>query len=275
MILCQISDLHITAERKRVFGKVDTAAALERCIARICSLQPRPDVVLITGDLVNGGSLAEYRALRALLDTLPVPYYLLVGNHDHRDSLREVFDEHDYLHQHPEFIQYALDLGPLRLIALDTLHPGHGSGMLCQRRLAWLDKALDHAEERPIVLAMHHPPFPTGIAHMDAIGLDAQSARAFGLRVSTRPHIERILCGHLHRPIQARFAGTLASTCPSPAHQIALDLDPAATSSYRMEPGSFQLHIWQPGLGLVSHLACIEEAPGPFPLFDPATDMAD
>src|SRR5208283_2307000 len=57
---------------------------------------------------------------------------------------------------------------------------------------------------------MHHPPFATGIAHMDRYGL--RDAAAFAEIVSLNQQIERILCGHLHRAIDRRFAGTAAGT---------------------------------------------------------------
>jgi 3',5'-cyclic AMP phosphodiesterase CpdA len=66
--------------------------------------------------------------------------------------------------------------------------------------------------ERPTVIAMHHPPFTTGIGHMDDMGL--VNPQVLEAVVKKHPQVERILCGHLHRSIQRRFAGTLATTCP-------------------------------------------------------------
>jgi Icc protein len=69
---------------------------------------------------------------------------------------------------------------------------------------------------------MHHPPFATGITHMDNFGLD--NAAELAEIVVRHPQVERILCGHLHRTIDRRFAGTVAGTAPSTAHQIRLNL---------------------------------------------------
>ena len=74
----------------------------------------------------------------------------------------------------------------------------------------------------------------------------------------------RLIAGHLHRGITVRFAGTVASTCPSPAHQVALDLDPQARDCFVMEPPAFQLHRWD-GNALVSHTAYVDPFDGPFP----------
>ena len=87
MILCQISDLHIKPERKLAYGVVDTATMLERCVAQIGRLPQRPDAVIATGDLVDGGTLAEYALLRELLSPLTMPLYLMPGNHDERQAI--------------------------------------------------------------------------------------------------------------------------------------------------------------------------------------------
>jgi len=93
MLLAQISDLHIKQPGALAYRRVDTAASLARTIARLNALTPRPDAVLMTGDLVDHGSVEEYRHLKTLLDMLEIPYWLLIGNHDAREPLREVFAE--------------------------------------------------------------------------------------------------------------------------------------------------------------------------------------
>ena len=163
-------------------------------------------------------------------------------------------------------MQYAIDDWPVRLVALDTVIPGEGGGRLDGERLAWLDRTLAAERGKPTIVLMHHPPFPTLIGHMDRIGLEGSEALA---EVITRhPQVERLLCGHLHRPIQYRFAGTIASTSPSPAHQVALDLSPEAASRFKMEPPAFQLHAWRHGMGVVSHTAYIGDFAGPYPFFE-------
>jgi 3',5'-cyclic AMP phosphodiesterase CpdA len=262
MLLCQISDLHIKPERKLAYRKVDTAAMLERCVARILALPQVPDVVVATGDLVDFGTEAEYRLLRELLAPLTMPLYLLPGNHDGREGLRTVFADHAYLRQWAPFVQYAIDDHPLRLVALDTVVPGQGRGELCAERLAWLDRTLAAAPSRPTVVALHHPPFVTGIGHMDRVGL--AGIEGLAAVIAGHPQVERLIAGHLHRPITVRFAGTVATTCPSPAHQVALDLDPDARDDFTMEPPAFQLHWWN-GRALVTHTAYVDAFDGPYP----------
>ncbi len=266
MLLCQISDLHIKAERKLAYGRVDTAGMLERCVAAILRLAPAPDAVLITGDLVDRGSDAEYELLAQLIAPLStqghLPVYLIAGNHDERDALRRNFPAHTYLRQWAPFVQYAIDAHALRIVALDTVIPGQGGGLVCAERLDWLDRTLSQAPEQPTVILMHHPPFVTGIGHMDRVGLD--NSDALEAVVRRHPQVERVLCGHLHRSIQARFGGTVASTCPSTAHQVALDLGQPSPDNFVMEPPGYQLHFWN-GKQLVTHTAVLGDFAGPYP----------
>jgi len=254
-VVGQISDLHIRQPGRLSYRVVDCAAMLSRAVEAILRQPRRPDVMVITGDLVDGALPDEYAHLRRLLAPLPMPYYLLPGNHDDRAALRAAFPEHAYLRQWEPFVQYAIEDWPLRIVALDTLIPGEGGGRLDDERLVWLDRVLLLQKSKPTIVVMHHPPFPTLIDHMDEIGLEGSEALA--AVVTRHPQVERVVCGHLHRPIQFRFAGTIASTCPSTAHQVELDITPHAPSRFRMEPPAFQLHAWREGAGVVTHTAYV------------------
>ena len=126
---------------------------------------------------------------------------------------------------------------------------------------------------KPTLVALHHPPFHTGIGHMDAQGL--REPQALEAVIAKHGHVERVLCGHLHRSITHRFGGTIASTCPSPAHQVALDLADDAPSRFVMEPPGFQLHLWEEGRGLATHTAVLGEYDGPHPFYDAAGKLID
>ena len=273
MLLCQISDLHVKEPGSLCYGVVDSAATLRDCVDHILRLRDRPDVVVASGDLTDFGRAGEYRHLRALLAPLPMPVYLMPGNHDDRDALRAEFPEHAYLRETSPHIQYAFDAGPLRVLALDTTVPGEDGGALDAARLAWLEAELGTARERPVVLLMHHAPFPVGIGHIDDIGLaDPGPLEAI---VRRHPNVERVLCGHLHRPIQARFGGTMASTCPSPAHQVMLEFGPDAQNAFVLEPPAYQLHRWDARFGLVSHTAFVGRFDGPYPFHDASGALLD
>ncbi|WP_029009498.1 phosphodiesterase [Azospirillum halopraeferens] len=266
MLIAQLTDTHIKPRGRLAYRQVDTAACLERAVAAVNALDPRPDVVLFTGDLVDAGRPEEYGLFRDLTGPLKAPAILVPGNHDDRGAMVAAWPDDPRLPRDGGFLHHTVEDWPVRLVVLDTVEPGSGAGRLCAERLAWLDARLSEQPDRPTVLALHHPPFATGIAHMDRIGLAGADALATVVR--RHPQVERALAGHLHRPILARWAGTVASTAPSVAHQVALDLRPDGPSAFVMEPPGFQLHLWRDGEGIVSHTAVIGAFDGPYPFFD-------
>jgi 3',5'-cyclic-AMP phosphodiesterase len=257
MLLCQISDPHIVREGTLAYGRIDTPRLLERAVGKILALPRLPDALVATGDLTDHATAEEYGLLRELLAPLSakMPLYLAVGNHDGRDALRAAFPEHRHLAGEGGFVQYAVDAGPLRLVVLDTLVPGAPGGALCAQRLQWLARTLA-ASDRPTVIAQHHPPFVTGMTIMDQMTL----ARPHEEAAVIAPHgqVERVISGHYHRNIVARFASTVASVCPSTAHQLVLNLAPDADIRFAYEPSAFQLHLWN-GSSLVTHTQLVED----------------
>ena len=260
-LLAQLSDPHIKAEGKPLLGRIDTAGMLRACVQDVLALKQQPDAVVITGDLTDLGSPEDYAFLKGLLAPLAMPVYLIPGNHDERTALREAFPDHAYLRQSGEFIQYVIDSHPLRIVALDTIIPGASGGELCGQRLAWLERTLAQARDKATVVVMHHPPFRTFIERMDAMAL--RDSQPFAEVVERNRQIEAVLCGHVHRAVTVRFAGTVASIAPSTAHQIALDFDRDAPLRYAMEPPAYRLHAWSAATGLVSHTVYIGESAGP------------
>ena len=267
MLIAQITDTHISTPGSVNDRYFRTPEHLERAVAHLNRLAPRPDVALATGDLVERGEPEEYARLRAILDRLAMPLYVIPGNHDSREHLARAFADRGYLPTRGEFLHYTVEEWPVRLVGLDTQVPGQPGGALCAERLAWLDARLGEAPARPTLVFMHHPPFLTGLAAMDSMGLEGKEALAAVIR--RHPQVERIACGHVHRPMTRRFAGTVATTCPATAHQIALELRPAERLSVVMEPPACTLHLWLGAdAGLVSHVSVIGDERPPFTLFD-------
>ncbi|MEB2317510.1 MAG: phosphodiesterase [Pseudomonadota bacterium] len=278
--LVQITDTHVREEGRLAYRKVDTAAGLRVIIDSVLALRQPPDAVVVTGDLVDFGRPTEYARLRELLAPLAMPVYLMPGNHDDREQLRAAFPEHGWLAPSLRLadgaapIQYAVRIGPLHLVTLDTVVPGKAHGELCDARLDWLEERLAERQGEPVIVAMHHPPFTTLIGHMDKIGLKSGIERLARI-VAQHPNVERVICGHLHRAIDVRFGGTIASTCPGPAHQVTLDLDPDAKSSFMMEPPGFRVHAWTPRTGVVTHLAPSGRFEGPYPFHEDGGGLID
>ena len=264
MLICQLTDLHVRPAGKPANRVSETNMLTERAFRAVARLRPRPDLVVITGDLTDCGLDAEYAHLdRLLRKYLPMPIFVIPGNHDRRDNLREALKHLPGVTSDPHYVQYVVEDHPVRLVMLDTLVPGAGHGELRSEQLAFLDRSLAAAPDRPTIIAMHHPPFICGIAHMDRINL--RNAAAFSAIVARHRQVDRVICGHHHRPIVTRVAHAIASIAPSVVHQVELSLDPHDPGAFVMEPPAFQLHRWTATEGIVSHTMYVEDYPGPYP----------
>jgi 3',5'-cyclic AMP phosphodiesterase CpdA len=261
-MIVQLTDLHIRAPGQLSYGRVHAAHALRTAVNSVLRLRQRPRAVVVTGDLADSGAAAEYAHLAELLAPLDMPVYLLPGNHDDRDQMRRSFPGHRWFGREDRFLQYSVQVGNLRLVALDTSEPGKPYGRLDADRLLWLERELETCRHQAVVIAMHHPPFPTLIGHMDDVGL-LQGVAELEAIVERHPNVERLICGHLHRAIDARFGGTIACTTPSPAFQLALDLDPRAQGGWILEPPGFRVLAQDDRGRVVSHIAASGDFDGP------------
>jgi 3',5'-cyclic AMP phosphodiesterase CpdA len=241
-VLVQLSDLHVGAK----WGGADPVARLAAAVEAVRRLPVAPAAVVVTGDVAEHGADAEYELVRELL---PPPVFVLPGNHDDRAALRRAFELPGAA---AEPVQYAADLGPLRLVALDTTVPGEDGGRLDADRLAWLDAVLAAEPERPALLALHHPPIATGMPAFDAIGLPAADRAALADVVARHAQVKALVAGHVHRTIVGRVAGRPALVAPSTYLQARLDLV-APTIAFGDDPAGFAAHVLDDGT-LVSHV---------------------
>ncbi len=262
MIIAQITDFHVSKPGTPVYDQARSHERLAKAVTHLNDFAPRPDLVLATGDLVDQGSEDEYRLLREIVAPLEMPLYLIAGNHDDRDVLRRVFADHNYL-PGDGYLQYGVEAGPLRILALDTSRRGWPSGQLCQTRLDWLHRELSKAPETPTLIAMHHPPFRTGMTAMDRMGLD--NAKGFRAAIRDFDNVAAVVCGHLHRHIVHRLGNTVAITAPSTGNQLALDLRPGDPLALVTEPPACLIHVWHGAPDeLVSHVSYVSYVSGDF-----------
>ncbi len=240
MKVLHLSDLHLTDDGADVFG-ANPATRLQQAIQVIVREHADAAFCLLTGDLADRGGVAAYAWLQQQLQRLPMPCYLLPGNHDDRANLRAVFtqtpvDAHGYLQQ-----RVSTPLGSFLL--LDTLQHGVAHGEYGADRLEWLQRTLATLDaDEPLWLVMHHPPLQVGIPSMDQYALRNAEPLACVLE-PYRPRIRHLLVGHVHRAIGGSWRGWPFSCVRSPNHQVALDLHTRGADV----PGSHEA----PGFGVI------------------------
>src|ERR1700720_3968650 len=127
--IAQISDLHIKSPGALAYGRVDTAHALERCVAALNEFRPKPDLVVISGDLADTPTAEEYEHLKRLLAQLELPFVGIPGNHDSRELIRAAFPLVDSpLASGP--LNQRVKTGGLDLVLLDSSAAGEPHGEL-------------------------------------------------------------------------------------------------------------------------------------------------
>ena len=264
MLIAQLSDTHICRRGELYKGVSDSNAKLREAIAHLYSLDRRPDLVLLTGDIANDGDTDEYHMALELLSELKIPMLVIPGNHDHRAAFRAAFSDHDYLPKSGP-LHYVVDAQPMRIIGLDTSLEGQHHGAMEPSALSWLANTLQQDSQTPTLVMMHHPPFMSGIPYMDKYRYLEE--RALGEIFGACSNIEAILCGHVHRAMIRRWAGTVVMACPSTTTEIALQLQAEAKPQSFQGPSACMLHLWDASSGLVSHISYSGKYPGPYPFF--------
>jgi len=264
ILIAQISDLHLVSEGKRCYGLVDTNELARRAVDAINRLNRRPDAVVVSGDIIDTAKAADYAVAQDILGELEMPFFPLSGNHDHSTGLKAAFSDHPFSASSvPDRLCYGADVGAIRLVVLDSSVSRAPHGELSEAQLSFLEQELSASNGRPAVVAVHHPPIPTGNRSMDKFGLRRPSELA--AVISRHSNVLRILCGHCHRGVLGSFAGTMVAIAPAASHQLELALDGDDTFGFNLEPPAFFLHRWTRAHGMTTQFAMVERYPGPFP----------
>ncbi len=245
MIIAHISDTHLALDAPDAEQRMREFAST---IADINALDPAPDVIVHTGDIVHNGREDEYAQAVAILKSTRIPVYVLPGNKDDRAHLRSAFSADGYFTTGCDFIDYAIEDYAVRLIALDTLSPGNGRGDFRAEQAEHLIKLIDAEPKRPIAVFTHHPPFEVTVGpdrfHFETIESMARLRDA--LQRSAR--VIAVFSGHVHRAAAGEIGRIPASVVPCIATTLRKGDYPPA-----MKPRPvYHLHRFDPAWGFAT-----------------------
>jgi len=230
------------------------AQSFAACVANINALAEPPDMVIHTGDIVHNGTVEEYAAARQILGALQAPVYVIPGNRDRRDVMRETLSGLSPLELPGSFLQYAIDGFGVRILCLDTLSLESNKGRLCEARLEQARELLLRDRETPTAILMHHPPFEVASSR-DPFQFETRGcADEFLEMLADAPNIVGLFCGHVHRPSTRMIGQIVATTLTS----IALDLRVGHNPPKDDLRPRYDLHVFDPG-GCVSTKSLIVE----------------
>lgn len=261
LLIAQITDIHIGFDPDAGEDEFN----YRRFLAvrdHLLEAEVRPDCLILSGDLADGGDPACYERLARAIETCPFPVYPMAGNHDTRSVLVEAFPGFE---DEEGFVQYAIEFDGFRVLCIDSLDQGRHGGAFCEKRAAWLTRQLDAHREIPTLIVLHHPPVVTGIEWMDPKP-EEEWYRRFHATVAGRSQVVGIACGHLHRPVFSQVEGIPLSVTPAVAPAVTLDLRPIDTETaddrgiVAAEPPFYSIHRWH-DQRLVTHMQPVGDWP--------------
>jgi Icc protein len=225
--ILHISDTHLLAGSRGLYGSVDSAEHLRNLFAEFEASGGRPEAIVFTGDLADKGEPEAYEALRAIVE--PVAERLgcqviwVMGNHDDRAAFRSaLFGEVPTMRP----VDRVYDVNGLRIITLDSSVPGHHHGEVSSEQLDWLAEELSVDAPHGTILAMHHPPVPSVLDLAVSVELRDQAGLAEVLEGSD---VRSIIAGHLHYSSMATFAGIPVSVASATCYTQDLNVPVGGT----------------------------------------------
>jgi Icc protein len=254
VIIAQISDTHIALDTPDTDHRLRD---FELTIADINVLDPSPDVIVHTGDIVHNGRQDEYAQSVATLAKARAPVYVLAGNKDDRVKLRGAFSACGYLAPDSDFIDYAIDNYPVRLIALDTLSSRSNKGDFCLERIRRLIDLIDAEATKPIAVFTHHPPFEVTVGpdrlHFETPEIMSRLRQA--LQHSGR--VIGVFSGHVHRAVAGCVGSIPATVVPC----IATTLRQGEYPPHMKIRPVYQVHRFDPVWGFATETRVVGAGP--------------
>jgi Icc protein len=233
----QISDTHLFAKSNQALLGLSTAESLTTVLDSIRRLRPKPDLLLLTGDLSQDESAESYKRLRDLITPLGIPSYWLPGNHDQLPLMEQILST-DMISADKTF-----QLRGWNFILLNSMLPGKVYGELSLNRLSWLEQQLQKHPNRPTLIALHHPPCLIGSDWMDQIGL--RNPDDLLAVIDRYPQVKLVLFGHIHQAFSTTRAGVQYLGCPSTCVQFKPDQPDFAID--QQPPGFLMLDLYPDG----------------------------
>lgn len=253
-VFAQVSDLHLDGGRR-------AEARARQVVSHLAELPGTIDAVLVTGDLADHGTEAEYRQVRDVLAPLyeRFPVLLCPGNHDSRGPLRKILLGDQETDQAAP-VNQVRQIAGVRIVLCDSSVPGRTEGLLEPETLEWLDWTLTAAPGRPTLVALHHPPVDLGLPYIDGIKL--READRFADVLRRHPQIAAVLCGHAHTMATTGFAGLPLVCAPGVASAALMPWEQTPGQIWKTldAPAALAFHLLRNGR-LTSHARTVPADP--------------
>ncbi|MEU6765142.1 metallophosphoesterase [Streptomyces sp. NPDC046853] len=239
-LLAQISDLHLDGSERatrRATHVMDYLRAL-----------PRPvDALLVTGDIADHGTEAEYEEAARIL-AAPFPVLTCPGNHDARPAYRKAL-----LGQEPGEgpVNEVHHIAGTAILMCDSTIPGRDEGLLDAETLAWIDTTLAALpRDTPALIAFHQPPVDLHHPLPDAYTL--QQPERLAALLEAHPRIAAVLTGHAHTAAASIFAARPLIVGPAITWTLRLPWEGDKPADHEQPPG-LAFHVLDDSHRLTTH----------------------
>jgi 3',5'-cyclic AMP phosphodiesterase CpdA len=228
-VVAHVSDTHFGNDVQ------DPAARAAAVMGHVLAMNPRPDFLVVTGDVADHGLATEYAEARAWLDRWPGPVAVCPGNHDVRSA---------YVDGLGLDARGVVEHAGYRFVVLDSLIDAVAGervdeGRLGEDQLTWLERQLGVSDD-PAFVCLHHPPTTIGLELMDPIRL--MDGDALAAVIDHHPHVVATLVGHAHTMSATTFAGRPLLMGGGVVSTVTADAEQVDTLWYAA-PVSLALHL--------------------------------
>ncbi len=240
--IVQLTDSHLLEDENLEFKGYKVNQSFLECLKLSTSLNP--DLLLLTGDISEDGSMGSYQRVKTYLEATRVPYAVLPGNHDNVALLKEVFKENCFLDQ-------VYTIQGWDLFLLNSVVPNKIHGYFSFESFVKLQEVLTKGTA-PIAVFLHHHPVYLDSPVMDQCALSNPS-EFWQLLLPYKQKVKFVCCGHVHQEHASLMEGINFFTTPSTSMQfkpkmekLEFDQLPAGIRCFEFsEPGDFTTRIYR------------------------------
>lgn len=245
MRVLHITDTHLFADADTSLRGRVTYSTLQRTLAHVQQAAWVPELVYVTGDLIQDDTREAYLRFRNTMETLGLPVYCIPGNHDIRPLMEDV------LGSEPFFYCTPVERKNWLIVGLDSCAEGTAAGKVSESELDRMDRLIEKSAAEHVMVCLHHPPLPVGSNWLEQVGL--QNADQFLERAISSGKARLSLFGHVHQAFEGHYGSMQVIGTPSTCRQFtvgsdsyALDDKPPAYRRLELrEDGSFRTElIW-------------------------------
>ncbi len=251
MNIFHISDLHFNSHDLVVL------AHIEKIFSHIAQSSIKPDILLITGDILNR-DFCDYKPVFDKIKKLNIPFLCITGNHDNSQNLilaLQTYCPHHPLPQSSSKLDYVCNQFPLKFIALDTFEENTPGGNLSAHQLKFMENEIINSD-KPVVILIHQFPLWADLDFFDKKTGAPWRQKFCNIVKQHSDKIKLVACGHLHNHLSGLIDKTPVVSSFSANWQAHLDFLPVKSMKNENLSVGYMIHRYIDNQ-IISYAVCL------------------